>query len=97
MGSTPRTKEKLLADGTVGFVLSTFAVVIGVETSVNAHSTVVTVFEILGTTDMAKAAVGAMVGSFVVGHPEVANIAVVLSQLNVTLDAIVSEKGEWKE
>lgn len=91
MGGTPRTKEKFLADGTVGFVFSTFAVVVGVETSVDAHSTIVTMFEILGTTHAAKAAVGAMVGSFVVGHPEVANATVVLSHLNATLGAIVSE------
>ena len=92
MGRTPRTKKEFLADGTVGFIFSTFAVVVGVETSVNAHSTVVAMFEILGTPHTAEPAVRAMVRALVVGHPEVANITVVLSHLNATLGALVSVK-----
>jgi len=63
---------------------------VGVKTSVDAHATIVAVLEILGTTYTAKSTIRTMIGSFIVVHPEIANIAVVLSELDTTLDAIVS-------
>lgn len=89
VGGTSRTEEELLTDGTVGFVLSRFAIVVGVETAVDAHATVVTVLEIFGSPHPAESTVSTMVRPFVVGHPEVANITVVFTKLNATLDALV--------
>jgi len=67
---------------------------VGVKTSVDAHATIVAVLEILGTTYTAKSTIRTMIGSFIVVHPEIANIAVVLSELDTTLDAIVTEQ-KW--
>lgn len=94
VGRTPRAKEEFLTDGTVGFVFSTFAIVVGVESSVDAHATIVAMFEILGPSHPAKAAICTVVRAFVVGHPEVANITVVLSELDATLGTFVSVKTE---
>ena len=84
-----RAEEKFLTDWTIGFVLSTLAIVICVETSVNAHATVVAMLEIFSSSHPAESTVRAMVGPFIIGHPEIANAAVVLAKLNITFDAIV--------
>ena len=90
MRGTSGTKEEFLTHGTVGFIFSTFAIVICVESSVNAHATIMTVLKILGTANTTKTTIGAMVGPFVICHPEIANAAVIFSKLNSTLDAIVT-------
>jgi hypothetical protein len=89
-----RGKEIFLTDGTVGLVLAHLAVVIVVEGAINAHAAIVTVLKILGTADAAKATVFAMVRTFLIGHPQVANVAVVVTKLDVARYAVVSVMGE---
>lgn len=79
-----------MAHGTVGFVLSTLTVVIVVQTSINAHSAVVAVLKILRPTNPAKATVIAMIGLFVVVHPQVADIAMVFTKLDFAIDTMVA-------
>jgi hypothetical protein len=83
-------KEVFLTDGTIGLVLAHLAVVIVVEGAINAHAAIMAVLEILGTTDAAKTAVFAMVRTFLIGHPQVANVAVVGTKLDVAGYAVVS-------
>jgi len=90
MRGTSGTKQEFLTYWTIGFVFSTFTIVIGVETSVNAHSTVMTVLKILRPSYSAESTIRAVIGPLVVVHPEIANITVVFSKLNSALDAIVS-------
>jgi hypothetical protein len=90
MRGTSRTEEEFLADWTIGFVLATFAVMICVETAINTHATIMAVLEILGSPNPTKSAVRAMIGPLIVGHPEIANVAMVLAKLNTTFDAIIS-------
>jgi hypothetical protein len=56
-----------------------------------------TVLEILGTTDAAKATIGAVVGSFVVRHPQIANVAVVVPELNIAIDTVIPVRNNNKE
>jgi hypothetical protein len=69
MRCTPRTKEELLADRTVGLVFATLAVVVRVQAFVDAHATIVAMLEVLRPTDTAKSTILAMVGFFIVCHP----------------------------
>jgi hypothetical protein len=70
---------------------------IGVETSINTHAAIMAVLEILGSPHSTKSTVRAMIGPLIVGHPEIANVAMVLAKLNTTFDAIVpANKGKEK-
>lgn len=69
MRCASRTEEKLLAHGAIGLVLAVLAVVIGVETLINAHAAVMTMLKVIGTSDTAKATVLTMVRFFIIGHP----------------------------
>ena len=77
-----RREQVFLADGTVCLVLAVLAVVVVVECTINAHATVVTVLEVFGPTDAAKATVGAMVRTLFIRHPQVADVAVVFTELD---------------
>ena len=61
-----------------------------VEAAVNAHATVMAVLEIFGTPNSAKTTVSTMIRPLIVGHPKIANIAVVFSELDPALDAIIA-------
>lgn len=69
MRRTSGTEQEFLTDRTVGFVLSAFAVVVGVQAFVDAHSTVVAMLEIFSASDTTKPTILAMIGLFIVGHP----------------------------
>ena len=83
-------EQVFLTDRAVAHVLARLAVVIVKQKCVNAHAAVVAVFEVFATADAAKAAVFAMVGRLLVGHPQVANVAVVLTKLYAAIDAVVA-------
>ena len=83
-------EEVLLADGAVLHVLADLAVVLGEEGGVDAHAAVVAVAEVLGPTDSAEAALGTVVGTLLGRHPQVADGAVVLSELDAAADAVVA-------
>ena len=85
-----RAEQILLADGAVRHVLARLAVVIVEEEGINAHAAVMTVLEVLPATDSAEATVGAMVGLLLGRHPQVADVAVVLSKSDATFDALVA-------
>mmetsp|Transcript_10216 Transcript_10216/g.21299 ORF Transcript_10216/g.21299 Transcript_10216/m.21299 type:complete len:294 (+) Transcript_10216:281-1162(+) len=82
VGGTPGRKEKLLADRTVGFVLSALAIVVVVKRSIDAHSTIVAVLEVFSTAYSTKATVWAVIGLFIIPHPQVADVAMVLPECN---------------
>lgn len=88
---TGRTRrEKIfLTDGTIGLVLSVLAIVIVVQSTIDAHAAVVTVLKVFGTADTAKATVLTMVRAFLIGHPQVADVAMVGTKLDVTRNAVV--------
>ncbi len=95
VGGTPGAKKKFLADRTVGFVLSALAIVVVVKRSVDAHSTIVAVLEVFRPAYSTKAAVWAVIGLFVVPHPQVADVAMVLPECNAArrIDTLVSFFG----
>ena len=78
-----------MTDRTVGFVLSTLAIVVGVQALVDTHSAVMAVLEIFSAAHPTKAAVCAMVWFFVICHPQIANIAMIFSELDSARDAVV--------
>ena len=82
----------LAADGTVVLVLILHAVVIVINVDRDAHAAPVAVAEGLATADPTKAAVGAVEGTLALDHPQVANVAVVLAELDgaVGVDAAVA-------
>jgi hypothetical protein len=86
---TPGIKEIFLTDRAVAPVLAGLAIVIAVETAVNAHTTFVAVLKVFLSAHAAKAAVGTMVGTFVGRHPQVANVAMVGTKLYPARDTAV--------
>lgn len=84
-----RIEQVLLTDGTVGPVLAGLAIVIRVETAIDAHAAFVAVRKVFLPAHAAKAAVGTVVGPLFVRHPQVANTAVVGSKLDPARDAVV--------
>lgn len=97
MRGTPGTKQKLLTDWTVGLVFPAFAVVIVIQTLVDAHSAVVTMLKVFGTTNSTEPTVLTVIWFFLVGHPQVTNITMILSKSNSTTDTIVSGKQKPKD
>ncbi len=51
--------------------------------------------KIFSAADAAESAVGAVIGAFFVGHPEVADGAVVFSELDMAVDAAVTVLFGW--
>jgi hypothetical protein len=82
VGSTSRAKEKFLADRAIGFVLSTLAVVVVIQAFVDTHSAIMTMLEILSTTDTAEPTVCAMIRLLIGRHPQIADIAVVVPKFD---------------
>jgi hypothetical protein len=95
--STSGTKEEFLANRAVGFVLATFAIVIGVKAFVNTHSTVMTVLKVFSPTNAAKTTITTVIWFFVVGHPQITDIAMILSKLHRAFDAIVAVKTKYSK
>lgn len=96
---TARAEEKLLTDWAIGLVLSTFAVMVGVQTLVDTHSAIMAVLEIFGAANPTKPTVRTMVWLFVIRHPQITDAAMIFSKLNSTGDAIVPgvpEKGYFE-
>ena len=83
-------EEVFLTDGAVGHVLARLAVVIIEKEGIDTHATVMAVLEVLPATDSAEATVGAMVGLLLGRHPQIADVAVVLSESDATFDALVA-------
>lgn len=83
-----------MTDWTIGFVFSGFAVVVGIETAIDAHATIMTVLEIFGSPHTTESTIRTVIRPFIVGHPEIANVAVIFTKLDATLDAIVSVKNQ---
>jgi hypothetical protein len=90
-------EQILLADRTVAHVLAVLAIVIVKQQGINAHATIVTVLEVFTTTDATESAILAMIRSLLGGHPKIADIAVVFTELYVTVETVVPvgkiEKG----
>jgi hypothetical protein len=82
-------EKVFLTNWTVGHVFSRLAVVILEEQSVDAHPTVVAVPEAFATSHTAETAVSTMIWILILRHPKIANVAVVFSKLNLTVDAII--------
>jgi hypothetical protein len=70
--------------------------VIVVQRTINAHATIVTVLEIFRTADAAKTTVRAMVRTFLIRHPQVADAAMVFTELDEACDAIVAVGNKWQ-
>mmetsp|Transcript_47674 Transcript_47674/g.70956 ORF Transcript_47674/g.70956 Transcript_47674/m.70956 type:complete len:439 (+) Transcript_47674:395-1711(+) len=86
---TSTAEQIFLTNGTVGFVLSDFAVVIVVEGTIDAHATIMTVLKVFCPSDATKAAIGTMVRTFFVRHPQIAGHAMVGPELHPTVDTVV--------
>ena len=89
---TPGAKKKLLTNWAVRLILSTFTIVIIIQSSVNAHSAIMAVLEIFRATNSTKATVRTMIGLFIVSHPQVTDIAMIFPKFNATrgIGALVS-------
>lgn len=83
-------EQVFLTHGAVGLVLAHLAIVILVEGAIDAHAAIMTVLEVFGTSDAAKAAVWTVIRTFFVGHPEVANDAVIRAEFYAAVDTVVS-------
>jgi hypothetical protein len=90
MRRTSRAKEILLTDRAVASVLARLAVVIVIKVLVNAHATFVTVLKVVRATNPTKSTVRTVIGSFFVGHPEVANVAMVGTEACAAADALIT-------
>jgi hypothetical protein len=77
----PRIEQVLLTYRAIGSILALFAIVIGVETAINAHAAFVTMQKVVGSSHSTKAAIGTVVRSLLVRHPQIANIAMVRAKL----------------
>ena len=93
VGGAAAGKEVFLADGAVAAVFAGFAVVGLIETAVDAHAALVAVLKVGLSADATKAAVGAVIGTLLVGHPQVANVAVVCPELDRAGDAVICFAG----
>jgi len=89
MRSITAREQVLLTHGAIGHVLSGLAVVIVEQLRVDAHAAIGTVTEILAASDTAESAFAAMVRIFVVGHPQIANVAMVFAELSLAGVAVV--------
>lgn len=87
------TKQVLLTDRAVATVLARFAIVAFVEALVDAHATFVAMLEVFFAPDAAKTTVRAVVGCFFVGHPQIANVAMVGTKFHTAGDAVVGFAG----
>lgn len=91
-----RREQIFLTDGAIGLVLAVLAVVIVVQGAINAHAAVVAMFEVLSSTHTTKATVRTMVWTFLIGHPQIADVAMVFTKLDIARNAIVAVETEKK-
>jgi hypothetical protein len=78
-----------LTHGAVGFVLLTLAIVVGVQSLVDAHFTIMTMLKIFISAYTAKATVWTVIRLFIVCHPKIANTTVIFSESNTTTNTVV--------
>ena len=93
MTGRPAREQILLADGTIAHVLARLAVMLVEEPPIDAHSAVEAVSKVFASAHAAESAVGTVVRTLLVGHPQVAYGAVVLAELDVAADAKVAGTG----
>ena len=62
----------------------------GKQLLVDTHSTILAVTKVLTPAHTAETTIRAVVGTFLVGHPQIANGTVILAKLDVTVDAFVT-------
>lgn len=82
-------EQILLADGAVAHILPVLAIVIVKQQGINTHTAVITVLKVFATTNAAEPAINAMIRSLLGRHPEIADIAVVFTKLDVAVDTVV--------
>jgi hypothetical protein len=85
-----RREQVFLTDGAVGLVLAVLTVVIVVEGAIDAHAAIMTVFEVLSSTNTTETAIRTMVRTFLIRHPQIADVAMVFTKLDIARNAIVS-------
>ena len=85
-------EEIFLADGAVTAVLSGLTIVGVVEILVDAHAASVAVLKVVGSAYTAETTVMTVEGLLLVVHPEVANVAVVASELDSAGDTVVARR-----
>lgn len=61
------------------------------ELFVDTHSTILAVTKVLTPADAAETTVRTVVGTFLVGHPQVAYGTVILAKLDVAVDAFITK------
>jgi acetone carboxylase gamma subunit len=84
------TREKVfVAYRTVGRIFACFTVVVIDKVHINTHSTSESMLEIIPASHSTKSTGRAMIRFFICLHPEIANIAMVLSKLYVAINTIV--------
>jgi hypothetical protein len=84
-------EEIFLTYWTVTHILANLAVMSSEDLLVNAHSTILAVTKVLAPADTTETTVGTVVGTFLVGHPQVANGTVILAKLDMTVDAFITK------
>lgn len=83
-------KHVFATDGAIVLVLVLEAIVRCKDCNANAHGALFAVTKILLTANATKATVFAMKGFFRLGHPQVANAAVILAKGRSTVNTLVS-------
>jgi hypothetical protein len=89
MTSHPTREQILLTHRTTAHILPRLAIVIVKQQCINAHPAIFAVSKVLPPAHATKPTFFAMVGKLVRSHPQVANVAVIRSKLNVAIDTIV--------
>jgi hypothetical protein len=81
--SISRTEEIFLTYRTVGHVLAGLTVVIIEQIHIDAHTTIMTVFEVIATPYTTKTTILAVIRLFFVGHPKVTTTTMVRPELSM--------------
>jgi hypothetical protein len=63
------------------------------QKGIDAHATIVTVTKVLTTTDSTESTSTAMIGRFIVAHPQVTNVTMISTKPCTTRNAIVANKN----
>jgi hypothetical protein len=94
VGGMPAGKQIFLTNGAIAHVFAGFAIVIVKQNGINAHAAIVTVAKVFASADTTKATIFAVVGMFLTGHPQIANVAVIFTEIDTALCAVVPLLGE---
>ena len=89
MTGTSAGEQILLTDRTIAHVFANLARMFPEQRGIDAHATIVTMTKVVTATDATESTVVAVVGFFHILHPQVAYIAVVISELNVAVNTLV--------